>query len=591
MADVRHARSSSVLSHEPKPFSTKASPPGFTIQIEDAADNGLMFVPFNGQHTPAKHAAVQRSIRQHVMQKFIEERNEDHQGTTKRLRARESGGTPQTFKLRESGRWEERRTKRPRFLASPSVPSSAPEAQRQNDKAWRLAPGYKLSVDDEGTGRDRSVKERNPADQALPTAPLLAFGRSRLDPFGIIPFDLTRREEMLIDRFHSYIAQSWCPVSAQGPWFGFALQDELLFHATMFHWSCKFVDTRRDLSDLHPEAIGHKVLAIRMIKQRLQGPKPTVTDQTIAAIAALVNAGVGLGNLQEVQRHMEGLETVLGLVGGALHLSSAIGGVLLKLMKWNKLIYQRLLVESTTMGGCVDGFNVLDPMAGYHSPDGPSVDIWEVGQVERSLENDVVCTFRSTSQIFRLSQKRPSAMIGEDERSRRSLELSRLEGRLQGHVFMLDFDNGLDSILGAALTVGLAYLLHTAFNLGNWSTAEGLRQSPIVKSIWRRGHSPLLLIRSLTIASIIPFGQLQHNCFIENLAHACRAYNVLEWSHYRAMLQNFFWFEYLSAPCYERTWSEIQRVLQRLGQLQDKPYPGDWANVFAYPSPAGLVHC
>ena len=178
---------------------------------------------------------------------------------------------------------------------------------------------------------------------ALPTSPLHWFGNSRIDPLGVLPLELTPFDEVLVDRFQNYMPESWCPVSGQSAWFPFAINDQLLFHATLYNWAMHFADATHDGSFArHPGIMRHKLNAIHMINEKLSDPVEAVRDENLGAVVAIINVEVAYGSAKESERHMAGLRAMVDMRGGIETLGDGIGGLLQRLVGWTDLNYAEL---------------------------------------------------------------------------------------------------------------------------------------------------------------------------------------------------------------------------------------------------------
>lgn len=85
---------------------------------------------------------------------------------------------------------------------------------------------------------------------------------------------------------------SWCPISAGTGWFGFAMHDSALFHATLWHWAAHKLNASRRPEKDSIEVLSHKFEAIRLINERLGDSTQQLTDETVAAVACLANVEV-----------------------------------------------------------------------------------------------------------------------------------------------------------------------------------------------------------------------------------------------------------------------------------------------------------
>ena len=91
--------------------------------------------------------------------------------------------------------------------------------------------------------------------------------------------------------------ESLCPISGQSAWFPFAVNDQLLFHATIYNWAMHFADAANDETFArHPGIMRHKLAAIHMINEKLSDSTEAVRDQSLGAVVAIINVEVAYGS-------------------------------------------------------------------------------------------------------------------------------------------------------------------------------------------------------------------------------------------------------------------------------------------------------
>lgn len=91
----------------------------------------------------------------------------------------------------------------------------------------------------------------------LYTTPILLFGNTGVDAYGILPISLGPLDKFLLGAFHKADKFSYFPIYGQSIWSPFALSDPLVLHVTMYIWSWSFqtpVDPRM-ASVFHPGII------------------------------------------------------------------------------------------------------------------------------------------------------------------------------------------------------------------------------------------------------------------------------------------------------------------------------------------------
>jgi hypothetical protein len=303
------------------------------VDAEQEVQGGFLFVPITGSKGQAQDQATRKRLRAHVMHNFRDKKAEKGQRKApggggsagqQTRNAPNNAGQKLRFRLGDHGQLEENipmrhRQKKvdqpiddendvgmPTELARRKQQAvSNPDFEMwtkqyfgdQPDLEYDLQPNFQLPAllhtsekqqyrtVTEGYHEQDASKgfwedlETLPTTTALvqvplPTSPLLPFGRARLDPLNVLPFQLSKRDEEFIEHFRSWETDSWCPVNGRGVWFAFALQNELLFHATMYHWGeflisyivkrvrqgCLFESVRRPLKS-PPDDWGSRVKA------------------------------------------------------------------------------------------------------------------------------------------------------------------------------------------------------------------------------------------------------------------------------------------------------------------------------------------
>ena len=623
----------------------------------------FMFIPFNGQHKPRHHTVLQQTIRRHVMHHSLDQQREalmngelGRTNKTKNEAIKPTVSQPKAFRVLLNGTPKEKRSAQSPRSLRPAVVTA-----KKNSVALRAASLQQCTAQAYANGSQAQQIQSSAYTMPVPISPpcqqqlahAVTDGTSTSDilnsycnfvsPYAQLPFTLTHRSAALLSRFESHLSQSWCPISARGPWLPYALHSELLFDATMFHWSCKVVGPRLhrrrcedtdnsinlcptaytsrnasvsmadddETQNLISGAIDYKIRAIRSINERLsqlpmfcplQSSKPQSsapegsTIEIIAAVSVLINAGVSLGNLEEVKRHVDGLTTLINLCGGMLSLSEAVGGVLLKFVKWNNLLYERMVQEDTPnisvmtdqqshfpyVGSTERNEYASNPKAtwGHPTQQPPAIHnaVSRPSTPDDSLSTSVMTFFRHAGHLYR----NRASSIHDTE-----LELSTLHVELESNLTALSWlnngngdNNSWDSMLGAAMAVGLVYMLHIEFELGHWVATTALdtfsnnnyrplRPSHISpqdlsenEPATRYKQYPLLLIRALTVACVLPsFAVQEHNAFRQNLVKACQEQGLRTWSAYNDKLQGFFWYNFVDGSHYVKVWSEVERLI------------------------------
>ncbi|KPI44368.1 uncharacterized protein AB675_8487 [Cyphellophora attinorum] len=183
----------------------------------------------------------------------------------------------------------------------------------------------------------------------LSTSPLLFFGASSIDPLHTLPVSLTPWDSALLARFAHNKKWPWCPVRSQSEWSTFAMTNEMLFSATLYAWSMAFRNRLASPSEAvtfledNPEVLTHKLKAITLINKSLSNTAASLSDATLASIAALANLELIFGSYQAATYHISGLRRLVVLRGG-LNFSTAtvLQQLIYRLISWTGLVYSNV---------------------------------------------------------------------------------------------------------------------------------------------------------------------------------------------------------------------------------------------------------
>ena len=140
-----------------------------------------------------------------------------------------------------------------------------------------------------------------------------SFGAGLLDPFNTAVFPLDRRASRHIQYYFENM--SWKLTMPKNPWLSYAITDEALLHATIFHSAAHY--HRSTNQRMGRESFNHLGLAMRMVRERLQDPDQATTEATIGTIARMVTGYAIYGPHDTWMQHTQGLENML-TVRGAL---------------------------------------------------------------------------------------------------------------------------------------------------------------------------------------------------------------------------------------------------------------------------------
>jgi hypothetical protein len=413
---------------------------------------------------------------------------------------------------------------------------------------------------------------------ALPTWPLRWFGNARTDPLGVLPIQLTAFDEVLVDRFQNYMPESWCPISGQSAWFPFAVNDQLLFHATLYNWAMHFADAANDGTFAgHPSVMRHKLVAIRMINEKLSDPVEAVRDESLGAVVAIINAEVAYGSAEESARHMAGLRAMIKMRGGIETIGDGMGGLLQRLVGWTDLNYAELhsLPLIFTKENC--DWDRVRAEAGWSCPNC----FYEAQDVEEprpfpAKQTQVIPLLREIRELCKEVAHRPLLSMPEHEKMKRSDRFHALERRLRivtersRDENAADAEHDNDLIWRSCASAGLLYVHHVLRGLPlAYRQFDTLCQDLLftlagitdLERAWN--FAPELLLWVLSVGTILTPGRPQHSWFVDTLTVACENFGYVEWPQYRDAIQSFLWVDKYDDERYSSIWLAVEDAKAR----------------------------
>jgi hypothetical protein len=575
---------------------------------------GFLFVSVTGEHAQPDDRRTRKVIRTHVMRNYLEHTGDDSTKASahsvqsipapvvgQKLRFRlKKDKLEQSLPLRSRGKpatrakgTGEKRVKD----NSAAVPgagflhqfelSTDSAAKLQEPEVIATAPSQTLekspflawvqntsALSPNGFGDPFSQLDPE-VELALPTSPLRWFGNSRTDPLGVLPVQLTSFDEVLVDRFQNYMPDSWCPVSGQSAWFPFAVNDQLLFHATLYNWAMHFAHAANDgVFASHPGVMRHKLIAIRMINEKLSDPVEAVRDESLGAVVAIINAEVAYGSAEESARHMTGLRAMINMRGGIETLGDGIGGLLQRLVGWTDLNYAELHSAPLmfTKENC--DWDRVRAEAGWSCPscfhEAPNVA--EPGP-SPTKHTQVIPLLREIRDLCGEVALRPLLTMPEHEKMKRSDRFHALERRLRivaersTDEKATDAEHRDDLVWRSCASAGLLYVHHVLRGLPiGYRQFDTLCQDLLftligiadVEQAWN--FAPELLIWVLSVGVILTPARPQYNWFVDSLAAACATFGYAEWFQYREAIKSFLWVDKRDDERYLSIWQAIEDV-------------------------------
>jgi hypothetical protein len=585
---------------------------------------GFLFVSVTGEHAQPDDRKTRKVIRTHVMRNYLEYTSDDPTKTTaqsvqpaaapvvgQKLRFRlKKDKLEQSLPLRSRGKpitrpkgTGEKREKENRaavpgaeFLLEFEIPTGSvvkvQEPQIRAAGQSQALEGNPLLAWVQNTSAlppDRFEDPFSTLDQevelVLPTSPLRWFGNSRIDPLGVLPIQLTAFDEVLVDRFQNYMSESWCPVSGQSAWFPFAVNDQLLFHATLYNWAMHFADAADDGAFAgHPSIMRHKLVAIHMINEKLSDPLEAVRDESLGAVVAIINVEIAYGSAEDSARHMAGLRAMIGMRGGIETLGDGIGGLLQRLVGWTDLNYAELHSAPLifTKENC--DWDRVRAEAGWSCPS-CFHDASDVAEPSSSptKQTQVIPLLREIRDLCREVANRPLLSMSEPEKMKRSDRFHALERRLRivaersadGKV--TDAEHHDDLVWRSCASAGLLYVHHVLRGLPlGYRQFDTLCQDLLftlvgivdVEQAWN--FAPEVLLWVLSVGTMLTPARPQYSWFVDSLAAACTTFGYSEWNQYREAIQSFLWVENYDDERYTSIWQAAEDAKAR--QITDMSF-------------------
>ena len=409
----------------------------------------------------------------------------------------------------------------------------------------------------------------------MSASPLQWFGNSRIDTLGVLPFALSPFDEILVDRFQKFEPLSWCPVNGQSLWFPYAMNDPLLFHATMYNFSMHFNNVVPDFIDLNPGVLVHKQQAILMINDRISDPIEAVKDENVASVVAMVCIEIAYGSAEDAAKHMKGLAALIDMRGGIESLKSGIGGLLQRLTGWTDLNYAELFNTPLRFTKECEWDRVR--AEGQYSCFRSNLDLIHAREprIWQPVEGQVVPLLHEVRQLCDEVAKKPTTSMTELEKMNRSDRLHSIERQLriltekpEGHLPTSEL------VWRACASAGLIYAHHVLrglplgyrqFDTLSNDLMLSLRELNDVRQAW--SFAPELLLWALSVGTIISFGREQHRWFAGSLAEACNLFGYTEWVTFRDAIKSFLWVDGADEERYFWVW-QITVTIMTAGTLE-----------------------
>ena len=586
-------------------------------QHHDAATGkaSFLFVSVTGEHAQPDDRKTRKVIRTHVMRNYLENTSDGapkmpvrtfRQGAAplagQKLRFRlKKDSLEQSLPLRSRGKPVTRPKatgERKENNTGTSVPGAgylhefelstestakvqeprlgAPELTQAPEQSSLLAWVQRTSTLPPDLFEDPFGTLDREVELVLPTSPLRWFGNSRIDPLGVFPIQLTPFDEVLLDRFQNYMPPSWCPINGQSAWFPSAVNDQLLFHATMYNWAMHFADAANDEAFArHPGIMRHKLTAIRMINEILFDPTEAVRDESLGAVVAVVSVEVAYGSAEESARHMAGLRAMVNMRGGIETLGDGIGGLLQRLVGWTDLNYAELHNTPLMFKKENCDWDRVRAEAGWSCAScfHDASNVAESGPIP-TKQTQVIPLLREIRDLCGEVTRQPLLTMTELDKMKRSDRFHALERRLRivaersADPIVTDVEHRDDLVWRSCASAGLLYVHHILRGLPlSYRQFDTLCQDLFfvmagiadVEQAW--DFAPELLIWVLSVGAIMTPARPQHSWFVESLGAACATFGYATWSQYREAIRSFLWVENYDDERYFSIWQATEDAI------------------------------
>ena len=331
--------------------------------------------------------------------------------------------------------------------------------------------------------------------------------------------------------------------------------------------------TNVDFLFKNPEINDHKLASFRMINQQLSIKNGAVRDETIAAVAAIVNVEMSFGSRDEAKKHMSGLEMMVNMRGGIEEIKGSIDGVLQRLIGWNDLKFAELFGVQLHFAKDCTYLHETDS----NESEGPcfrqsilGVDygplVWD------RLQGDVINYLHEVRILCEEVNARPLRTLQEAEKIKRSDSLHRIERKLR-NITVIDQDDAIvesssDRMWRATALAGLMYVHHMLrflaisqrqFNFLSRDLQLAIALTSGSEKVWE--NAPEILVWALTTGTIISEGRMEHGWYVERLASACREVGYTSWNIYREKMKSFLWVVRLDDARHKKVWAQVEPLL------------------------------
>ncbi|EXJ91073.1 hypothetical protein A1O1_04180 [Capronia coronata CBS 617.96] len=564
---------------------------------QTARSGGFLFVASTGQKRQPSDQRQLRTLRAHVMQNYLdrthskqrqlpaEEADEDDEIDHPLTGRQRPGGHDRSTSMTEGQKMRFRLKPdglEQRYPLNQRKGSQrATKQQQQQPEQFESTSSTSMSTSSRAPQHGQKKMDDVTQQEFIPGLPLTWLGSQRIDPFGVLPVRFGTKEEASIINFRRMERYPWCPINGQSSWSGFAMSDQLVFHATLFSWGMHFRARAGAVSPPDPEeemqVMQHKLAAVKLINDRLSDLEQAASDETIAAVAALANIALVVDSFSEARKHMQGLDAIVRMRGGLSSLGeSGVQQHLQRLISWNDLIYSEVFDETLRF----PPIKVWDEAWGsFQHPrllgSLPGLSPQELRKARVAHHPDVVDLLENIRELCWAEQVTPLSRTDEPSRMRRGDMFLRIERRLRLIAQEDEYtrahqqdDGHWDARVWRA--VALAALVYTHHNLrGNPSKYRHfgvltIRLHDVLlamdEGLSEFEFAPAMLIWMLHTGVTLSRRASVHGSFVSMLERACRRFGLLDRERFRWTLAGFLWTGEADERRCLASWQEVEQV-------------------------------
>ena len=503
------------------------------------ADRGFLFITSTGTRSAVQNSQQLKSLRSHVMHNYLTRAHADREGSDQDVEDGTNG--------RHGPTMGSVRGQKLRFRLKPGALELTGRSRNRKQK----------TNDANLNAMGQSDKTRLGSGQEL-RLPLTGPSAERIDPFASLAIHLDPIDEAILIRFRRVERWPWCPINGQGLWLPFALSDPVVFHASMYSWSMSFrarIGLSPTILSDEPESelrlLHHKGAAISLINARLSDQDKAVSDETVAAIAALTNIALVTGSQEEATKHMQGLRLITEMRGGLSSFSGGIQDHLVRLVSYNDMLYSELFDEELApyqprvleeSWSTIERATLSGPLPGLGGT------MLRSGGVK---EHGVIEVLEDVRQLCYSEQGHPLNGLDEKARMTRGDSCHRLERRLRMMVRRsedIELEEMDQTVWRAVAIAGLAYVHHhlrgNPLRYRQFEVLSGQLHDTLDKmhlDLLEFDFAPAMIVWVLSTACVVCRGGKIRDEFLARLAKACARFGLMTYEQFRSMLRGFLW--------------------------------------------------